>query len=72
MNKIVTAVMIPLTLGLIYIKIGDEAPPEFDQQYLLKIAAFWFMGIYFVFALNIFDTALACKYDLSQSQHKEF
>jgi hypothetical protein len=52
--------MIPALLGIIYYDIGNQAPEEFDQQYLMNLIAYWFMGVYFVFAMNIFDTTLAC------------
>lgn len=62
--------MIPLMLGIIYFKIGEEAPLIFEQSYLLKLIAFLFMGLYFVFAMNIFDMTLTCTSTLTEFPQK--
>lgn len=57
--------MIPLFFGILYNGLANEAPPvpfripdlQFDS-YMIKFMAFLFMGQYFVFAMNVYDTIL--------------
>ena len=61
LNKLVTAIMIPAMLGILYFKIADNAPVDFQARYLSDLIAFIFISLYFVFAMNVYDTIMICK-----------
>ena len=60
LNKLVTAFLIPVFLGVLYSGIGDDISVGYDQTTLFNLFCFLFMSQYFVFAMNIYDTALVC------------
>ena len=70
LNKIASAIMMPFLLGIMYFQIGNKAPADFELQYFLDLVAFYFMGIYFVFSFNTYDTILICILFPTKSLHK--
>jgi hypothetical protein len=64
-NKLVSAVMVPAFLGIMYYQLGNEVPEIFDQQYILNLISLLFMGTYFIFSMNVYDTSLHCTFLVS-------
>lgn len=61
LNKLVTAFLIPIFLGLLYSGIGDDIQAGYDQTTLFNFFCFLFMAHFFVFTMNVYDTALVCN-----------
>ena len=61
LNKLVTAIMIPLLFGILFFRIAENAPQVFEQSYFKDFISFLFMGPFFLFAMNVYDTTMVCK-----------
>ncbi len=53
--------MIPILLGILFYKIAEDAPLVFEQKYFKNLISFLFMGLFFVFSMNVYDTIMICK-----------